>query len=126
MTTSVLQACGELNEFDLQVIQDYAIEAPSPWRNALEQLVAAQKRDWVSKDQEEEIDELKAERKAATEKMQDLALGLERLVISAEEIRSGTVDDPVPFTKKHHELTLKLVDQCAEVMNLLSPEPKKG
>lgn len=46
MTSSTLLTHGKyLNDHDLQVLRDYALEAPFEWRMALEQLIEAAHRD---------------------------------------------------------------------------------
>lgn len=122
MTTSVLlNQMGELNEYDLQVLRDYALEAPKPWRNALNELIAARERDWVAEDLEEERDELLAEQKKAVEKLQELVLLLGHHEIHAQNIVDGRVGNPLEALKKNATTAAKLCERCEEVLAMLLP-----
>jgi hypothetical protein len=49
---------GYLNDHDLQVLRDFALEAPDPWRNALNHLISAADELYREQELQEEVDEL--------------------------------------------------------------------
>lgn len=61
MTTSVLVAqAGELLPYDIQVLKDYALDAPWEWRKAFEALIErAEEADTLEAEFEKDVEQLK-------------------------------------------------------------------
>lgn len=82
MTTSLLNTHGRyLNDHDLQVLRDYALEAPFVWRMALEQLIQYA-------EEGKEADKYEAERDEARAKVRETRKTLDAL--------NGTLDQLIP------------------------------
>lgn len=93
MTTSILvQHTDELNGYDLQVIRDFALEAPWEWRRALSAMADAY----------ESFDELK-EAKAALEQLleenEGRATELKQLLVGLRETYDGGVISDADLTE---------------------------
>ncbi len=77
MTTSVLSyQYGELNDYDLQVLRDFALEAPWNWRQMFNALLHIVDQD---KDYEAELAALKGIRDDAVDAIADIKVGLATL-----------------------------------------------
>lgn len=111
MTTSTLMTYGgEFNEYDLQVLRDFALEAPFEWRKAFERLIAAAEEEAREEELEAERDELKAKLKKAREDVLSMVLAcqaelakdnpkLTELVEKVSEQLEGLADDLEPPVK---------------------------
>ncbi len=76
MTTSVLLShVGELNGHDLLILKDFAIEAPEPWRNAIDRLVEATVNEEASEKRAEAAEE---SFKDAKQTMEETALKMKK------------------------------------------------
>lgn len=120
MTTSVLLTqSGELSDYDMQVLRDYAVEAPQPWRNALGQLIAAQERDWTERDFHQKYLDLKKQAREAIDKLQDLVLTAQHHAIDLNDGIDANV------TVKQINAAEKLATAVDEALTTLQDEGEK-
>lgn len=120
MTTSMLlNQVGELNDYDLQVLRDYAIEAPTPWRNVFERLIAAQERDWLERNAAGELEAVMLNRKDVADKLVSLELAAQKL---ATALTDAHASDHVVSAKLVLDAG-KLADDIHEAIAPLLPDP---
>jgi exonuclease V gamma subunit len=113
MTTSLLMYHGgELSDFDLHVLSDYAIEAPWEWRKALERLIEAARREGDEEELEAQLDDWKGRALEAREKLIDLLEKMPDVVTGKERVE---IDRAV---------LERLEEVLAEVAEDLKEEPK--
>lgn len=120
MTTSVLNTftSGPLNDFDLQVLRDYALEAPEPWRHAFDRLIAAAEEQFREEELLAEIAELKEKMKTARGEVLSLVLAcqaelaknapsLTELVEKVSDQLESLADDLEPPVKAEKKMEVK-------------------
>lgn len=83
---------GYLSDHDLDVLRDYALEAPWEWRMALEELVDAAKQHYDSADLLERIDELQD---SSTRSIETVRVALESFhkKFQAGKMKVGDIDE---------------------------------
>jgi hypothetical protein len=115
VTTSVLMShVGYLNDHDLQVLRDFALEAPDPWRNALNNLISAADELYREQELKEEVDELAGAL---------LRARLDVLKCAAELARAKTLDAEGAF-EVIDQMNAKLTEIASD-MELKDDEKKE-
>lgn len=110
MTTSLLMyQGGEFSDFDLQVLRDYALEAPWEWRKAFERLIAA-----ANEEAREEVLE------AALTDWKDRALKSREKIIALLEKMPDVVTD-----KERIEVETAVIERLEEVLAEIAEDLKE-
>jgi hypothetical protein len=75
-TSKLLSNTPEINEHDLQVVKDYALEAPWEWRMVLEAMVSIAEKHLYDDDLLGRIDELEAALRVAAMKIENVVIAV--------------------------------------------------
>lgn len=87
MTTSILMnQGGPLNDHDLQVLRDYAIEAPWEWRKVFERLIAAADEEAREQDLEAQLVDWKTRALKAKDRLNELLAKMPDVVTDKDEL----------------------------------------
>jgi hypothetical protein len=106
---------GELNGYDLQVLRDYALEAPWEWRKTLERLIAAADEEAREEALEGQLVDWKTRALKAKEQITALLAKMPSVVTDAKQL---TVDTAA--IEHIEEVLAEIVEDLTEV-----PPPKK-